>query len=191
MKNDSLDLRAQEPRNEWSDKPPAVSSGLRPYLLEPGSLTDRLIATGLTFSVTLVFLGPEIANNEEAQQLGIPQGSPVFARHVRLSLNHVPVVVARSVCRLDCRIWPPILDRGGRSLGLTLFAPESGVTRNSLRYTRLQPPDPLSALAGIGNSDNVELPARCGRFLKDDAALLVTEAFLPALEGLHDKASHA
>ena len=53
--------------------------------------------------------------DDEAALLGLAAGAPLLAREVALTLDDTPVVFARSVARLDCADWSPILDRGDRS----------------------------------------------------------------------------
>lgn len=166
----------------WRSEPPPAPPAIAGCLAEPGSLTDRLVATGRRFTVTPLFLGADIAHPDEAVPLALAAGAPVFARHVALALDGTVVVVARSLCPADCPVWPPILDRGGRSLGLTLFAPGSSVARGALAFATLRAGHPLYALAAGAAGLTGTVPARRCRFVRDGAALTVAEAFLPVLE---------
>ncbi|MEN9774957.1 MAG: chorismate--pyruvate lyase [Pseudomonadota bacterium] len=166
----------------WSAHAPRVPAALRAFLLEPGSLTDRLMATGARFAVRPLKLGVDRADPHEAAALGVASNAVILARHVALSLNDTVVVVARSVCRPACPTWAAVLDRGGRSLGLSLFAPDAPVSRGSLTFAHLADAHPLAQLAKGFEPSNTPYPARACRFSQDGAPLLVTEAFLLSLE---------
>jgi chorismate--pyruvate lyase len=168
----------------WRPEPPSCSPGLVGFLTEPGSLTDRLVATGLDFAVAQLYLGSDRATPDEADLLGLSPETPVLARHVALSLAGDIVVVARSLCAAGCEVWGPVLDRGGRSLGLTLFAAGSTISRDPLGFATVASPHPLFGIARMVTADSARFPARRGRFSLDGRALIVQEAFLPALESL-------
>jgi chorismate--pyruvate lyase len=172
----------------WRPEPPSCSPGVVGFLTEPGSLTDRLIATGLDFSVEQLYLGSDRATPDEADLLGLSPDSPVLARHVALSLGGDVVVVARSLCAAGCEVWSPILDRGGRSLGLTLFGIDSTISRGPLSFATISFPHPLFAIAQAMTADAARFPARRGRFSLHGRALIVQEAFLPALERIDRRA---
>lgn len=152
------------------------------FVTVPGSLTDRLVATGLGFAVEQLYLGNDWATADEAELLGLSPDSLVIARHVALSLAGEIVVVARSLCAKGCEVWGPILDRGGRSLGLTLFGSDSTIRRDPLGFGTVASPHPLHRLAQAQCPGTTLFPARRGRFSLDGRALIVQEAFLPALE---------
>lgn len=166
----------------WSTHAPRVPAALRAFLLEPGSLTDRLMATGAQFAVRPLKLGADEADPHEAAALGVASDEVILARHVALSLNDTVVVVARSVCRPACPTWAAVLDRGGRSLGLSLFAPDAPVSRGSLTFARLANAHPLGQLAKTFEPSESLYPARACRFSRNGDPLLVTEAFLLSLE---------
>lgn len=152
------------------------------WLLYSGSLTERLIATGQTFAVAHPHLTQDFALPDEAAALGLAARHPVWCREVALTLNGVPVIHARSVTAADQAYWPPILDRGGRSLGLTLFG-EPRIQRGELECCTLQSPQPLYLAA----HDRVSTPmppslwARRCTFWQQQQGLLVQEVFLPTL----------
>jgi chorismate--pyruvate lyase len=107
--------------SHWLPQPPALPPALLGFVTEPGSLTERLLATGHRFAVQPLSQGSSAAHADEPALLGIAPDQQLYARHVLLTLDEVPVVYARSIARLDCPVWQPILDRGSRSLGFTLF----------------------------------------------------------------------
>ncbi len=166
----------------WGWIPSAAPGATLGCLMEPGSLTERLIASGRHFVVDLLHLGAGVAHRDEAAPLRIAAGAPISVRHVALTLDGVPVVVARSYCREACPVWLPILDRGGRSLGFTLFSGEVALTRGPLEFAEVEDGHPLFALATPRAPGVARLPARRRRFERDGAALVVCEVFLPALE---------
>jgi chorismate--pyruvate lyase len=179
--HDTADASSQA---NWRSDPPYCPPGLAEFVTESGSLTDRLIATGLRFAVELLYLGPDRASRDEASLLDMPVDSPVLARHVALSLDRGVVVVARSLCRVGCTTWEPVLDRGGRSLGLTLFGDGADIARGTLSYCDVAAPHPLVDLAHAYSPDTLRFPARRCRFSRQGARLIVQEVFLPALATL-------
>ncbi|TDR81453.1 chorismate--pyruvate lyase family protein [Paludibacterium purpuratum] len=167
----------------WAGNPPHLSPAMRSCLTEEGSLTERLIATGHDFSVRVLYQGPSAAAPDEAGLIGLDAGAPLTARHVALMLDGVCVVVARSIARSGCPIWEPVLARGSRSLGLTLFDRSSEIIRAPLHYRELHPGLALFNLArGLDLSDASRYAARRSNFILDAAALNVCEVFLPVLE---------
>lgn len=167
----------------WAPTPPALSPALLGCLTEPGSLTERLMLCGHDFAVTVLAQGDDRVHDDEATLLGLPAGAPLYARHVALTLDDTPVVVARSVTRPGCPAWQPILDRGSRSLGFTLFGGHAGIVRQPLAYREIDATHPLFALAHAHDPASANVyPARRSRFLLVNTPLIVCEVFLPALE---------
>ena len=173
-------MRAMIQDSHWQLLPPELSPALQELVTEPGSLTERLMATGHQFGVVVQEQGPSTAHADEHSALGLPADSLLYARHVLLTLDGTPVVYARSIARLDCPVWQPILDRGSRSLGLTLFGGLTSLQRDALHYQQLPSQHPL---AHASQSHQPGLPARRCRFVLDQAPMMVCEVFLPALEG--------
>ncbi|WP_232219826.1 chorismate lyase [Pseudogulbenkiania sp. MAI-1] len=167
----------------WAATPPSLPPALLDCLTEPGSLTERLMSYGHDFAVTVLEQGDSRVHDDEAALLGLPVGAPLYARHVALTLDDTPVVVARSVTRLGCPAWHPILQRGSRSLGFTLFGGHAGIVREPLAYRELDATHPLFALAHAHDPASAHsYPARRSRFLLVNTPLIVCEVFLPALE---------
>ncbi|MBV8679720.1 MAG: chorismate lyase [Aquitalea sp.] len=172
-------MRAMIQDSHWLAQPPALAPALLGFVTEPGSLTERLMATGHRFGVQVLSQGAAHAHADEPTQLAIAADSLLYARHVLLTLDDCPVVYARSISRLDCPVWQPILDRGSRSLGLTLFGGLPQLQRGALHYQQLSAPHPLHQ-ASPAQADS--LPARRCRFVLDEAPMVVCEVFLPALK---------
>jgi len=165
----------------WNQHPPPASPGTFGCLTEPGSLTDRLIATKHEFTVTLLRFGEDVAAPDEAHLVGIRPGDAITSRHVALSLGGQRVVMARSFCRRACKTWYPILNRGSNSLGLTLFSSGVDLVRSALEFATIVPDHPLFTLAQEGEIAASFSARRC-RFEMQDAPLVVCEVFLPGLE---------
>ncbi|WP_233201049.1 chorismate--pyruvate lyase family protein [Chromobacterium alticapitis] len=167
----------------WRAAPPALPASLLDCLTEPASLSLRLQAGGRRFAVSVLSQGGDIVQTDEAAPLSLPEGAPLYARHVLLTLDEVPVVYARSVVAPSCPAWLPVLERGSRSLGLTLFGELPELAREPLRYALLAPDHPQAA-AAAATEQAAAYPARRCRFLLHGAPLLLTELFLPALKDL-------
>lgn len=149
----------------------------------PGSLTEHLIATGHPFSVNVLQQGTDAACADETAIFEITPNSALYTRHVCLQLTDTAVVFARSVCLPDCPVWQPILDRGSRSLGLSLFGGLAGLSRGTLDFADIAAPHPLFALSQQHDPQAASrYPARRCRFTLNGHSLLVCETFLPALE---------
>ncbi len=167
----------------WRPAPPVLPAAVQACVVEPGSLTERLQASGRVFSVSVLRQGMSALQADEAWALAQTAGAPAYAREVALLLDGKPVVYARSVSRADCQTWRPILERGNRSLGLTLFGGLPQLRREALQYRLLAAPHPLAAAAGEV-CPAAAYPARRCRFLLEQAPLLLSELFLPDLESL-------
>ena len=111
------------------DLPASVSDGISlpmSRLLKARSLTAALRALPHIFSVELLKLG----------ELETECGGRLV-REVLLKLDGIPVVAARSECRIGSAFWQNILDCGTRPLGERLFQAdlEGRVRRLSLPFT--------------------------------------------------------
>lgn len=172
-------MRAMIEDPHWLPQPPALAPALLGFVTEAGSLTERLMASGHRFGVQPLAQGAADAYPDEPALLGMPAGQQLYARHVLLTLDDIPVVYARSIARPHCPVWQPILDRGSRSLGFTLFGGLPQLQRGPLHYQLLTASHPLHQ-ASQSMADS--LPARRCRFMLDAAPLVVCELFLPALK---------
>lgn len=168
-------LRSQVPAHQLS------------WLLEQGSLTERLVAAcGGVFRVEVVAQGRERPRADEAAALALPVGRFALLREVRLFCGRDVWVRARTVI-------PPatltgrerrLRHLGNRSLGATLFS-DPTMTRGVVEFARLTPDQALYArvIAGLG-SPPPEIWGRRTLFRLADKPLLVSEFFLPAI-GTH------
>ena len=167
----------------WQPLPPAVPYSLVSWLTDTGSLTERLVRTGHAFSVEVLHQGLTPAQDDEADLIGVAPGEPVYTRHVALLLDGARVVAARSITQREATPWLDVLERGNRSLGLTLFGENSNIIREAMLYRELLPGHPLFTLAGeLDPTRSSRYPARRSNFRLDGQALNVCEIFLPALE---------
>lgn len=149
----------------------------RPWLLDDGSLTGRLIDLKRgTFSVQRLYQGWQVPLFSECRLLGLPPREMALVREVALQLAGRPVVFARSVF--------PISSLSGslahlrrlqnKSLGAILFKYPS-MHRSPFELARLPgdsdylPPDLRQTRGAWGR--------RC-RFEIQDKGLMVSEVFL-------------
>lgn len=178
-------MRRMKPFSDWSAQLPPTSPLLAECITVSGSLTSYLMATGHDFAVSVLHQGNDVVHADETALFELTPDSQLHARHVSLSLAGKAVVVARSVCLPQCPVWQPILERGSRSLGLTLFGDLPQLQRGELSFAELHAGHPLFALARAHDPHGSSryLARRC-RFELDGQRLLVCEIFLPELEQL-------
>lgn len=155
-----------------SNVPTAAAS----WILEPGSLTQRLKASfDAPIRVEILQQTASFASVEEALALGIRPGTRLTLREVVLSSGTTPLILARSLLprstiqRADRRLWR----LGNQPLGEILFSHKT-LKRRSLAYTR----------AVLHSPATDPRPSSWGRrslyTLGRDAPLLIAEFFLPA-----------
>jgi len=180
-------MRDKYLKESWLAHPlrSALPAGLRPWLIDRSSLTERIVARSKTFAVRVLSHGPGKPMRDECALFGVRAGARVRVREVLLIADGQPVVYARSVLpSSSLRGGWKVFDRiGGRSLGQALFADprirrmplaSSALDRRDTRYhravksARLVPPP-------------ARLWARRSLFRLRGRDLLVTEVFLPAI----------
>jgi len=155
------------------DLPPVT----RPWLLDDGSLTGRLIELNLgTFSVQRSYQGWQVPLPSERRLLSLPSRQLALVREVNLSLAGRAVVFARSVFPLSSLTGSLTHLRRlqNKSLGAILFK-HPGMHRSPFELAHLP-----------GNSDYIPAalhqsqPAwgRRSRFEIEGKALMVSEVFL-------------
>ena len=153
----------------------------RSWLLEPGSLTQRLRhCCGGRFHVEL--LGQQLQRplRDEAEALGRPPHELALVRQVRLCCDDAPWVFARTVIPLpSLNSGLKRLDQlGSRPLGELLFS-DPGMQRSIVEVSRLWPGHPLHPLSGA--APDTPLWGRRSVFTLYRCPLLVSEFFLPQL----------
>ncbi|AUL98846.1 chorismate--pyruvate lyase [Zoogloeaceae bacteirum Par-f-2] len=180
-------MRTRLQRETWLRHPPraTVAAALRPWLTDPGSLTARIRARCADFGVRVLSQRLKRPNRDEAKLLGLRAGELAWVREVLLLADGRAVVFARSVLpRHHLRgAWNLFHGLGARPLGAALFADPRierqplaciGLDRRDARYHRI-----AAALAGQRLPSRVW--ARRSVFLLNGRALLVSEAFAPAI----------
>lgn len=151
------------------------ANDIHSWLLEPGSLTQRLRTQyGKNFGVLLLQQRLGIPYSEERMALGLRPGAKAVIREVGLMAGKSPVILARSIIPQETvKYADPRLSRlGNQPLGEILFThPELG--RRTLEWTRVS----LRRQWGVK-----EVMGRRSLYtLSQTFPLLVAEFFLPAL----------
>lgn len=145
------------------------------WLLEPGSLTQRLRGRyGESFGVVLLQQRIGAPYAEERMALGLCPGDKAVIREVALMAGDSPVILARSIIPHETiQYADPRLSRlGTQPLGEILFThPELG--RRTLEWTRVPLRSPWNEDAVMGR--------RSLYTLSQTFPLLVAEFFLPSL----------
>jgi len=158
------------------------------WLVTPGSLTARLVASSDAFRVRRLHQRSAPCLVDEAGAVGLARRQAVWEREVLLECDGQPVVFAHTIVPMDCDAhdWPLFSALGERSLGSTLFY-DPLVRREQLEFARLGAHHPLvrRALAATGavEVEPIYYARRC-LYRRRQGALLVTEVFLPAVSNL-------
>lgn len=179
-----MKTRAQHfpPCAVWLPKP-AGSGVYRHWLVDAGSLTQRLRACCRDFSVTRVTQRWARPLPDEATLLGLRAHQRALLREVCLNCDGRPAVFAHSVLpRASLRgEWHDLGRLGARPLGAALFA-NARVVRTPLSYRKLWPGHALyqRAIAVLEQTPSC-LWARRSVFTLRGASILVTEVFLPEI----------
>lgn len=166
----------------------ATPLGLREWLTNRQSLTQRLVAHCTTFRVQCLHQRTAVCLADEYAALNLPRPLYVTERDVLLHCDAHAVVYAHTVLPLSAtaRQWPLFASLGNRSLGSTLFQ-DPLVSRCAMQYAQLQFTHPL-----MRRIEQLKLPmptasvlyARRSLFTRQGSSLLVTEVFLPTLSNL-------
>jgi len=176
------------PVDPWLTRPPraTVPPALRPWLVDPQSLTARIRARCQRFAVEVLDQRLACPQADEAAALGLPVGERAWLREVLLHADGVPVVYARSLLargRLGgaSRLFHGI---GTRPLGAALFS-DPRIARQPLHCARLDRRDARYHRLARLMRGHPRLPAalwaRRSVFGLLGRSLLVSEIFLPAI----------
>ncbi|HSI23553.1 MAG TPA: chorismate lyase [Methylophilaceae bacterium] len=169
-------------RAAWLPKPPA-SGAYRHWLVDDGSLTQRLRKHCRTFSVERVRQRWARPLPDEVLLLRMRSHEKALLREVSLCCDGVQVVFAHSVLpRSSLRgAWHNLGRLGAKPLGAVLFAnPE--VIRTPLAFRKLLPHHALYTRAVEHLAERPAcLWARRSVFMLHNAPILVTEVFLPGV----------
>jgi chorismate lyase len=161
-------------------RPPGLPQDLRPWLLDPGSLTRHLIqASGGDFQVEVLAQRWRRPTLSEARLLDIDTRALALIREVILRGRGQPWVYGRSVMPAQCLRGDLRRLRKLRSssLGALLFRYPQ-LQRTPFELARI---DARSQLPARLRSDH-RLWARRSRFELNGRALIVSETFLPAFD---------
>jgi len=157
----------------------AVPARWRHWLLDRGSLTQRLVAASANqFRVRILTQGIAKPRRTEAKALGIPRHQLAVVREVILYGKNQPWVYARSVLPLSSLTGhlARLRKLDERPLGALLFADPS-MRRGKLELANVQPSKVALPLE-LGIFDT-PLWGRRSVFYVADKPLLVSEIFLP------------
>ena len=180
------------PRHEtWLAHPPraALPPELLPWLKDAGSLTARIRARCTCFEVRVLCQRLAAVRRDEALLLGLRAGERAWLREVLLMADGRAVVFARSLLpRRNLRgAWNLFHGIGARPLGAALFS-DPAIARLPLACRRLDAREARyhrAAAAFDRHAPGEALPraiwARRSVFLLRGRALMVSEAFLPAI----------
>jgi chorismate--pyruvate lyase len=167
---------------DWRHRPGAGAGAYRPWLIDRGSLTDRIRGRCTAFRVELVCQALCRATRDERFLVG-GRSERALVREVFLRCGRTRLVFAHSVTRpASLRgAWRGFARLGTRSLGTALFA-DPRVQRHPLRYRKLGPCDELHVRACAATGRRLPaLWARRSLFTLGKSPILVTEIFLPEI----------
>jgi chorismate--pyruvate lyase len=170
----------------WLREPLCPDAYLRRWLIDRGSLTERLRARCREFAVEVTAQGGAVPVRDERVLVGTRPGERALVREVRLLCDGRPMVFAHSVVsRTGLRgPWRMLSRLGSRPLGAALFA-DPRVRRFPLRFAQITRRHPLYARACAAARERPRaLWARRSLFVAGASPLLVTEVFLPRLAEL-------
>jgi chorismate--pyruvate lyase len=160
-------------------------AGVRGWLLDRASLTQRLIAacTNDTFRVEVIHQGWGRPMVNEAHALGLAPSAHALIRQVYLCCGAQRWVYARTVMPATTLTGPRrrLRTLRSRSLGAVLFA-DPTMTRGEVEVVRLTPRDKLHHyLRDHQPGLPAEVWGRRSVFRLGGAPLLVSEIFLPGI----------
>ena len=179
-------MNANKTDSRWHRRPIGADARTRRWLIDRGSLTQRIQRRSKQFRVELVSLTLAAANRDESWLIDAGGGRACVVRDVVLGSDGTAVVFAHSVAarRALRGPWRLLLTLGTRPLGAALFA-DPRVARQSLRFRQVRRGHELyDAARRRLDVDSAVLWARRSLFVFRGSRLLVTEVFLPAILAL-------
>lgn len=181
-----ISVRADTRDSLWQPQPTCFDARLRRWLLDRGSLTQRIQSRCDSFRVALLSQRLAAIGHDERGIIAVRRGQRCLVREVSLYCGATPVVFAHSVVEPHALHgpWRMLATLGNRPLGAALFA-DPRVQRFPLRFRRLGRSHALYHRA----CELLARPPLClwGRrslFVLRRSRLLVTEVFLPAILAL-------
>ncbi len=165
----------------WNATAQNADESLRPWLVDRGSLTQRISARCDRFSVINVKDGLSRIARDESALLGLAPHRLSWSREVFLCADDRPVVFAHSACAAgELRgAWQALRNLGNKPLGALLFS-HPLIFRQPLHYKALHGQHPLFRRTALLFPPD-RLWARRSLFYLHGAPLLVTEVFLPEI----------
>jgi len=162
-----------------------VPDVLRTWLLDKGSLTDRLKRSCPgRFSVRVLDEAWQRPQLDEARVLNMPVTALAWVRQVQLLCDGVPRVFARTIVPVTTLSGAQrrLAYLGNRPLGAYLFA-DPGMQRSPVQLARITRGSSLfaDAVQGLTHKPQV-IWGRRSVFRVGGKPLLVSEIFLPAIE---------
>ena len=175
-------MKPQLSDRSWA-RAPLNAGPYRSWLIDRGSLTQRIADRCERFRLEVVFQGLCAPTRDEAFLFADCGRSRVLVREVYLCCGDTPVVFAHSVTRpRDVRgPWKALTGLGSRSLGSRLFT-DPRVRRCPLHQKKINAGHELygRALQRAPHAAQ-SLWARRSLFLLHKSPILVTEVFLPGI----------
>lgn len=161
--------------------------GVASWLTEPGSLTARCQACSGQFRVAVLAYGLGDPLADEGLRLPRRRGH-AWVREVMLECDGTPVIFAHTVLPATPRgrLTRWLARLGSRSLGSLLFT-HPGFRRGTIEVLCLDKSHPLYRKAAAVGQVGESLWARRSLHRLGCQNVLVTEVFLPAIEGLAAK----
>jgi chorismate--pyruvate lyase len=179
-------MNADKPDFLWRCRPVGADARTRRWLLDRGSLTQRIQRRSAQFRVELISLTLAGPNRDESALIDVGGRRACVIRDVTLSSDGTVVVFAHSIAarRALRGPWRLLLTLGTRPLGAALFA-DPRVARQSLRFRQVRRGHELfDAACRRLDVAAAALWARRSVFVFRGSRLLVTEVFLPAILAL-------
>jgi len=162
-----------------------VPRELRDWLLDDGSLTDRLRkGCGGRFGVRVLSEGWRRPRLDEARALALSPAVMAWVREVQLLCDGEPRVFARTVAPVTTLTGAQrqLVSLGNRPLGAFLFA-DPGMRRSAVELSCIHPGEAMFAEAAGGlNPEPACIWGRRSVFRVGGKPLLVTEVFLPGID---------
>ncbi len=171
--------RTQKPRWQRPERLAGADlASVRRWLLDDGSLTARLIATGQRFSLRRLSQQWEQPRRDERRLLQMGARERALVRKVALCLDDQPVVYARTIFPVSSLDGPLLRLRQlqNESLGAFLFA-RPDMRRSPFEIARLD--GHSSYLPGMLQQEQ-RVWARRSCFEVAGRRMIVSEVFLPA-----------
>jgi chorismate--pyruvate lyase len=143
---------------------------LKNWLLDTGSLTERVQSLCHQFSLTLLGQQTLVPEQSELALLNAAPQTPFQVREVLLCADGVPWVFARSIIP-QTLIDSELANLGGQPLGKRLFN-DARFARSAFQLTTLSAP-------ALGYTQSRQLWGRRSMFTLEQNKMIVAEVFLP------------